>query len=328
MTIDLGQVRKFQVRELWKHEEQDFTPWLAKDENITRLAEALGIELQVEGIEIPVGPYTADILAKDASGKYIVIENQFGKTDHDHLGKMLTYAASLGAAAIVWVAERFTDEHRKAIEWLNDHTTDELGLYAVELELWRIDESRPALRFNVLSQPTEISRQASAVKAAGPISEAQKLQLDFWTMFRDRLLAKEVVSSAQTPRPQYWFDVALGRTSFVLSSFVNTYDGRIGVRVYMADGVSDVALPQLEADRSAIEEEIGEKLQWNPNPDRRDKTIALTRDVDLNDRSKWPEYCDWLVDRVARFRKSFAPRVKKLDLSERTPSREGSSLAP
>ncbi len=316
MAIDLGQISKVPVRNLWTHEEQEFTPWLASEENIRQLSDAIGLELQVEGVEVPVGPFTADILAKDASREFVVIENQFGKTDHDHLGKMLTYAATLGAAAVVWVAERFTDEHRKAIEWLNEHTNEELGLYAVELELWQIDKSRPALRLNVLSRPTEISRQASVVKAAGLITETQKLQLDFWSMFRDRLLAKKVVPSAQTPRPQYWFDVPLGRTSFVLSNYANTWDGRIGVRVYMADGVADVALPQLQAERDAIEAEIGETLQWNPNPEKRDKTIALSRKADLNDRSKWPEYCDWLVDRVDRFRRAFGPRIKKLDLSE------------
>ena len=314
MAIDLGQISKMPVRNIWAHEEQEFTPWLAQEENIRQLADAIGLELQVEGVEVPVGPYTADILAKDASGDFVVIENQFGKTNHDHLGKMLTYAATLDAKAVVWVAERFTDEHRKAIEWLNEHSS-EIGLYAVELELWQIDKSKPALRLNVLSQPTEISRQASVVKTAGPITDTQKLQLEFWTMFRDRLLSRKVVPSAQTPRPQYWFDVPLGRTSFVLSNYANTWDGRIGVRVYLADGVSDAALPQLLKERNAIEAEIGEKLQWNPNPEKRDKTIALSRKADLNDRTKWPEYCDWLVERVDRFRRAFGPRVKKLDLS-------------
>jgi hypothetical protein len=322
MSVDLGKFQKVQVRVLWKHEEQDFTPWLAKDENIGLLANAIGFELQVEGIEVPVGPYTADILAKDASGNYVVIESQYGKTDHDHLGKMLTYAATLGAIAVVWIAEKFTDEHRKTIEWLNEHTTEELSLYAVELELWQIDQSRPALRLNVLSQPTDISRRASAVKAAGPITDTQKLQLAFWEMFRDKLLAKKVVPSAHTPRPQYWFDVALGRSSILLSNFANTYDGRIGVRVYFADGTGDIAIPQLEAERDVIEAEIGEKLQWNPNPEKRDKTIVLSRKANLSDRSKWPEYCDWLVDKVARFKQSFGPRVKKLDLTDAAQTRE------
>jgi hypothetical protein len=117
MAVDLGLLKKLKASELWKHEEHEFTPWLASDENIARLADTLGLELQIEGIEVPVGPFCADILAKDTSGNFIIIENQFGKTDHDHLGKILTYGATLNATAVVWIAERFTDEHRKAIEW-------------------------------------------------------------------------------------------------------------------------------------------------------------------------------------------------------------------
>ena len=183
MSIDLGEIRKLRVRDHWKHEEQEFTPWLAKEENIGRLASAIGLELQVEGVEVPVGPFSADVLAKDASGNYVVIENQFGKTDHGHLGKVLTYAATLGATVVIWIAEQFTDEHRKTMEWLNERVSDELSLYAVEIELWQIDQSRPGLQFNVLSEPTEISKQATAVKVAGPITDAKKLQSEFWTAF-------------------------------------------------------------------------------------------------------------------------------------------------
>jgi hypothetical protein len=316
MPVDLGQMRKVGVRDVWKHEELEFTPWLANDENFPKLAEALGLELQVEGVEVPVGPFSADILAKDTDGNFVVIENQFGKTDHDHLGKLLTYAATLNASAVVWLAERFTDEHRKAFEWLNDHTSDDLSLYAVELVLWQIDQSKPAVQFNVLSQPSEIVRKATAVKSAGPITDAKKLQLEFWTAFREALLESKIVTSAHAARPQYWFNVRLGSSYLHLSNTANTSDGRIGVRVYIRSKVADVALPQLEAERAAIEKEIGEPLQWNPNPDNMDKIILLDRPADLNDRSKWPEYISWLVDRVAKFKNAFEPRIKKLDLSQ------------
>ena len=315
MTIDLGLMKRVKAAELWKHEEHDFTPWLATEENIGRLAEALGLEFQVEGIEVPVGPFSADILAKDTSDNYILIENQFGKTDHDHLGKLLTYAATLGAVAVVWIAEHFTDEHRKAIEWLNEHTSEDLALYAVEIELWQIDASKPALRFNVLSKPTEIARIATAIKSAGAITDTKKLQLEFWTLFRDQLLKRKVIPSAQTPQPRYWFNVALGRSRILLSCIANTFDGRIGVRVYISNKIADQALPQLEAQRKEIEAEIGEPLQWNPNPENQDKIIMLDRAADLNDRSQWDDYVSWLVDRVDRLRKAFGPRVKALNLT-------------
>ena len=313
MTADLGQIKKVSIRDVWKHEEKEFTPWLAMEANIGKLAEELDLgELQVEGVEVPVGPFSADILAKDASDNLVLIENQFGKTDHDHLGKVLTYAATLEATAVIWIAERFTDEHRKAIEWLNEHTSEDLSLYAVEIELWQIDNSKPAVRFSVLSQPTELARQATAVKAAGPMTDARKLQLEFWTMFRSRLLEQKVLPSAQAARPQYWFNISLGRSNMHLSCIADTYNGRIGIRVYLRSKIADAALMQLQADRKAIESEIGAELVWNPNPNKLDKIIVLDREADLDDRGKWDEYISWLVDKVAKFRKAFGPRILKL----------------
>jgi hypothetical protein len=314
MTIDLGELKRKTLRTVWGHEGQEFTPWLARDENLARLSEAIGMDLQIERTEVPVGPYYADILAKDASGDYVVVENQFGKTDHDHLGKLITYGATLGAMAVVWVAEQFTDEHKKALDWLNDRTTDNLSLYAVQLEVLQIDNSRPAVRFNVVSQPSAIIRSATIARTSGPLTETQQLQLAFWTMFRDRLLEKKVMVSAQTPRPQYWFDIALGRTNFVLSNIVDTSGGRIGVRVYLFSEIAEVALEELGAEREAIEKEIGTKLQWNPYPEKKDKIIALFKKVDLQARDRWPEYCDWLIEYVAKFRKAFMPRIKNLKL--------------
>jgi Domain of unknown function (DUF4268) len=241
-----------------------------------------------------------------------MIENQFGKTDHDHLGKVLTYAATLGAKAVIWIAERFTDEHRKAIEWLNEHTSEDLSLYAVEIELWQIDNSKPAVRFNVLSQPTVLARQATAVKAAGAKTDARKLQLEFWTMFRSKLLEQKVLPSAQAPRPQYWFNISLGRSNMHLSCIADTYSGRIGIRVYLRSKIADAALVQLQADRKAIESETGSELNWNPYPTKLDKVIVLDREAYLEDRSKWDEYVAWLVDKVAKFRKAFGHRVSKL----------------
>jgi hypothetical protein len=314
--MNLGILKNLKLKSVWNHEERDFTPWLAEEANLTGLSNAIGMDLQLERIEVPVGPYYADILAKDASGEYVVIENQFGKTNHDHLGKLLTYGATLGASTIVWIAEDFTEEHRKTVEWLNERTIDALSLFAVQLEVLQIDDSPPAIRFNIISQPNQVVRAATAAKSSGALTETQQLQLEFWTMFRDRLLGKRILVSAQTPRPQYWFDVALGRSNISLSNILDTYASRIGVRVYIGNRIADAVLSQLEKDKVAIEQEIGEQLVWNPTPEKRDKIIALFRKVDLSNRAGWPEYCDWLVNYVAKFRKAFMPRVKMLNLSE------------
>lgn len=233
-SAPLGKIERCDARDIWPHEASDFTPWLAKEDNIAQLADAIGLELEVENVEVAVGPYSADILAKDTgTGQYVVIENQLAKTNHDHLGKAITYGSVLNASAIVWVATEFTEEHQKALEWLNDNTGDSLAFFGVQLEVWKIDDSRPAVRFNVVRRPAPIMRQAAVAKAGETLTDARKLQLEFWTLVRDRLLADHVVTSAQTPRPQYWFDVPVGRSYFVLSNIANTYERRIGVRLYI-----------------------------------------------------------------------------------------------
>lgn len=316
---NFGEIKKVNVRTVWENEQYDFTPWLAEEENMAQLATALGLELEVEGHEVAVGPYSADILAKDVStGRYVVIENQFGKTNHDHLGKLITYGSVLDVSTVIWLSENFTEEHQKALDWLNDHTVEDLDFYGVILELWQIDQSRPAVRFNVASRPNVIVKQATAVKAMGQLTENQKTQLDFWTVFRGKLAAKKISKNPPGARPQYWYDISIGKTDICLSNIISIRESRIALRVYLRSKIADAALEQLQAQKDEIEKEIGEQLQWNPNPERKEKVISLSIKADLNNREKWPEYCEWLVDRVAKFRKVFGPRIKKLKLSPTT----------
>ncbi len=313
----LGKIERLNVRDIWPSEAGDFTPWLAQEPNISALGDVLGLELEVENVEVAVGPYSADILAKDTgTGEYVVIENQLGKTNHDHLGKAITYGSALNASAIVWIASDFTEEHQKALEWLNENTGDSLSFYAVQVELWRIDESKPAVKFNVISRPAEIARQAARVSAEENLTEARKLQLDFWTAFRDKLLRAKVVPSTQTPRPQSWFDVPVGRSNIVLSSVANTSEDRIGVRLYLGRRVAEKALAQLLEQKDDIEAELGIKLAWNPHPEKYDKVIETNRKADIWKREDWGEQIEWLVNTVAKFRRVFMPRIKNLVLTE------------
>lgn len=316
MADDLGELKILEVRNIWPNESADFTPWLANDENIGRLGDALGLELEVESTEVAVGPYAADILARDSgTSAYVVIENQLGKTNHDHLGKAITYPAVLSAGAIVWVAPEFTEEHRKAIDWLNDNMSSDVSFYGVRLELWQIDNSKPAVRFNVLSRPGEVARKAAITRASTVLSDAKKLQFEWWTAFREALLASKEIPSAQAAGPRYWFNVALGRTGIHLSNTCDTSANRIGVRVYMRKRHGgDSALAQLEEQKAEIEREIGQSLLWNTSPGALDKTIGLVRHVDLKNRDEWPDYINWMVDMTKRFRRVFVPRVKRLNL--------------
>lgn len=312
MEIGLGALKNIDPRQKWPHEASNFTPWLAQ--HLEMLGEAVGLELELEDIEVAVGPYSADILAKDpGTGHFVVIENQLGKTNHDHLGKSITYASVLDASAIIWIATNFTEEHKKALDWLNDHTSHNISFYGMIVELWQIDDSKPAVRFNVISRPTDIVRQTSL--STSNLTETKQLQLEFWTKFRARLLEMGKLPSVQSARPQYWYDVSLGRSGINLSNIANTYDKHIGVRVYISNKVTDAALPQLMEMKNEIEQEIGSNLQWDPNPENRDKIIALTKDADISLKEKWDEYIEWMAETTVIFHTTFAKRIKNLDLT-------------
>jgi hypothetical protein len=321
MSNDLGALHKVNLRTYWQNEAYDFTPWLAAEENISMLSEALGIDLEVENTEVAAGPYSADILARDTiTGDYVVIENQLGKTDHDHLGKAITYAAVLNASAVIWIAAQFTDEHKKSLDWLNDTSTEDSSYFGVVLELWKIDSSKPAVRFNVVSRPAGLARKSTITKASSkPLTDDQKLQYEWWEAFRESILEKRIVTSAQSPHARFWFNVALGRSGFTLSNTASVAKKKIGVRLYISNRInSEAALQELLTDRDEIEREVGESLLWDPNPQARDKTVRITIPADLRNKDKWPEYLGWMVDMTSKFRQAFAPRVKELDLTADT----------
>lgn len=308
--MELGILKTVTPRQKWNNEARDFTPWLAN--NISELNKALGLELEVENTEVSVGPYSADILAKDTgTDNYVVIENQLEKTNHDHLGKAITYASVLDASMIIWIATEFTEEHKKSLDWLNDHTNDEISFYGVQLELWQIDESKAALRFNVISKPNQAVRQAARSKANEDLSDKRKFQFDFWSKFKEKLAKTKKIPSLQTPRPQYWFDVTLGKSYIHISNTCNTDDNTVGVRIYIGNKIADTMLPFLESKKDEIESSIGQKLIWNPNPDNRDKVIVLQHTTDFEDERKLDESLNWLVDYTIKFRETFSKIIKQ-----------------
>lgn len=308
----LGEIKKVPLRKVWNKESYDFTPWLS--ENLTRLGDALGLELEFEAKEATVGPYSADILAKDTgTDKFVVIENQLEKTNHDHLGKCITYASVLDASAVIWIASNFTEEHKKALDWLNDHTSDNIAFYGVLIELWQIDNSQPAVRFNVVCSPNEIVRQATQRKELGELTETKQRQLDFWTSFRERLARTKKVRSLQTPRPQYWFDVAIGKSGIHLSNTFNTDKDEIGVRVYISNLKADEWLPYFESKKDEIESAIGNELNWNPNPSNRDKVIVLTKTFDFSSTKGKDDALNWLLEKTLLFKLAFGNAIKMKD---------------
>jgi hypothetical protein len=149
----LGRLTRVDLRNIWTSESSDFTPWLAREENLTVLGEALSIDLELEAQEKAVGPFRADILCKDiGTGAWVLVENQLERTDHSHLGQLLTYASGLEAVTIVWIAARFTEEHRSTLDWLNKITDESFRFFGLEVELWRIGDSPAAPKFKLASE--------------------------------------------------------------------------------------------------------------------------------------------------------------------------------
>ena len=173
MDEKLGLLTKVDIRSQWTDEAIKFPPWLASKENVSRLSDAIGIELELESTEVAEGPHPGDILGRDLStGDYVLIENQLGKTSDDRLGKSLTYAAGLNASSVVWLASDFTEDHKKALDWLNDISSEHISFFGVLIELWRIDDSKPAVKFTVVSRPAKFPHKSTITKELISSSEA------------------------------------------------------------------------------------------------------------------------------------------------------------
>jgi hypothetical protein len=313
----LGRLEKVALREAWLSEANHFTPWLAQGENLELLGEAIGIELECEAQEKNVGPFRADILCKDtATEHWVLIENQLERTDHNHLGQLLTYAAGLEAVTIVWIAERFTDEHRAALDWLNQHTDEGINFFGLEVELWRIGSSPLAPKFNVVCKPNEWTRSiAESAKQleTGPVTGSKLLQLQFWTQLREHMEDSQSSVKATKPLPQHWMNFAIGRAGFKLMATFSTAKHSVAAFLVMKDA-SKTYYQQLLAEKSQIEAEAGSPLEWEELPGKIESRIAWRRtDINVDDQTTWPAWHTWLQQRLEIFQRVFAPRVKKLE---------------
>jgi hypothetical protein len=322
-TKNLGRLQKVDLREAWTSEASDFTPWLAQEENLKLLGEAIGIELELESQEKDVGPFRADILCKDtATDDWVLIENQLERTDHCHLGQLLTYAAGLDAVTIVWVAERFTEEHRAALDWLNERTDEKIHLFGLEIELWRIGDSPIAPKFNIISQPNDWSRTVQqAAAASGEVSAHKQLQLRFWIAFREYMESKGSFVRCQKPVPQHWMNHAIGRSGVHLSSIVSLWNSETNVKgpeiradLYLDGPNAKQEFAALEKKKQAIEEALGFALTWH-NPENKAACRIYTRqDADFLNEELWPQHFEWLRQRQETMHKVFAPIIKNLNL--------------
>lgn len=332
-TPVLGRLERVDLRTAWIGEARAFTPWLASPDNISLLGEAIGIELEVDSQEKDVGPFRADILCRDTvNNHFVLIENQLERTDHAHLGQLLTYAAGLEAVTIVWIASRFTDEHRAALDWLNNGTNTGINFFGIEIELWRIGSSPMAPKFNVVSQPNDWSkavRQQASSSQSTPMTEFQRLHLEFWTQFRQFLEDRGSPIRTQRPSTDHWTDVAVGRSNFHLSATNAMRDNNSAVSLILSgpDAKPHFKLIQLRH-RDVVEERMSPfgPAEWRLLPGRKVSTIKIARASTPSNPATWPALNEWMAGALETMDALFRPIVKTLTAAD-LPPEEGEGLA-
>lgn len=312
--LDLGKMIRVPLRKAWEHEASDFTPWLAQEENLAELAEAIGLsELELVATEHPIGDFKLDILCTDGDDQ-VIIENQLEETNHRHLGQLLAYAAGAGARKVIWVCERVRPEHAAALAFLNEHTTEELVFFGVQVELWRIGDSPLAPKFEVVVKPDDWSRNSrQGVEAAKHSSPTKQLQLRFWTGLVQALSEKAPTIRPHRPGLHHWLSISIGKSGFSLQAVVNTRDQWICVQIWISREDSKEQYAALQSSQAQIEQELGFDLDWQEMPDARACRIAsYQHDVVLEDESRWPEYFSWLVPRIVIMDRVLRPLIKAL----------------
>lgn len=327
MTKKLGRLERVDLRDIWATEDRDFTPWLAREEHLELLAETIGMDLELEAQEKDVGPFRADILCKSMDDdSWVLIENQIERTDHKHLGQLLTYAAGLQAVTIVWVASKFTEEHRATLDWLNKITDEKFRFFGLEVELWRIDDSPAAPKFNVISKPNNWSKSIS--QAAQRISEqatteTKELQYRYWQTLLEYLKTSGSRLRLQQPLPQHWQTFSVGRSHFHIAALLNTRENRIGVELCVTHPeYAKNFFNILAKDKDAIEQEIGAALEWKELPEKTSSKIIQFKNADPTQEADWPKQHEWFKERIETFDRVFRQRVRNLDPEQWNPEED------
>jgi hypothetical protein len=267
--MKLGKLEKVELRNVWKHEALDFTNWLAELENLTLLSEEIGIDISLIQTEANVGKFNIDILAEEQqTGRKIVIENQLETTDHDHLGKVITYASGFDAEIIVWIVREVRDEHKQAIDWLNEHTDEKINFFVIKMEVWQIGDSALAPKFYIVSQPND---WAKAIKKTtvqqSQVSQIGLLQLEFWQKFREFTQNKNSIIKFRKPFPQMWYDISFGSSVAHLSLNIYSKLNQISCELYIPN--SKDLFHILEMRKDIIQQELDQELIWLELPQKK-----------------------------------------------------------
>ncbi len=310
--IKFGTLKRLDLRTIWPDEARDFSPWLAN--NIDKLGEVLGMELELAQREASVGDFSLDLLATDlGTGRAVIIENQLSATDHDHLGKLLTYAAGFDASAIIWIAESIREEHRQALEWLNQRTDSESQFFGIVIEALQIDDSQPAFNLKPIVYPNEWLKTQRRPRPRNVSTRAEAYR-GYFQQLIDDLREKHKFTGARKGQPQSWYSFASGFSGTTYAACFSQ-GNRVRVEVYIDRGdqaENKNLFDRLADDREQIEQEYGEPFEWERLDERRASRIAVYRPGSIeDDREARQEILGWTIDHLLKIKKVFAGRLEK-----------------
>ncbi len=304
--MNIGKLKEVDIRSLWKHEQYDFSEWLSHEENIEELNNILGLTLTDVSKEVYVGSYRCDLVAVDEStGIKVIIENQLESSNHDHLGKIITYASGLDAQVVVWIVTHAKEEHRSAIEWLNNNTNSNINFFLIELHAYKIGDSLPAPYFEVIEKPNDFIKNTNKTKnTSGELNKSQSERLIFWNRFNELLEEKGKPFNMRKATTDHWYDVAIGSSSSHISIELINKEKHIRVGLYMTDDKE--YFDKLFENKDKIESELGIKLEW-----QRECSGNVSRvkckipGLDYDDHSNYDDLINKSIDIAAKMQKTF-----------------------
>ena len=327
MCQNLKQLTLVELSEVWETEPQHFTPWLAREENLTLLGKTLGIELELEAQEINVGDFRADILCKNTEDdSWVIIENQLDPTDHKHVGQLLTYAAGLDASIVIWIAKTFRSEHCAMLDWQNRITDERYRFFGIEMKVWQIEDSARAAQFDVVSSPNNWTRGVNrdTQRAANQeLSGRRQWRLRYWTGLGEYMVDNGSSLNCPAPTTRNYIRFSIGRTNFTVQAWVASSNREIGIRLYMAGDFSKAHYHLLKEQQEEIHNEFGETLEWYELPTSERSRISLSKqDTDPLDENDWPHQYEWLTTRLERFNQVCRTRITALNAEDWIPEND------
>lgn len=300
----LGKLENVEIRKVWKLE-TEFSDWLAEEDRLSALSEAIGIDLIDAKREEDVGDFSADIIAsEDGTDRKVIIENQYGRTNHDHLGKLITYASGTGAKTIVWIVEDAREEHRSAVQWLNEHIDTDIGFFLVQITVLRIGNSDPAPQFTVLERPNEWSKSVKGMTAGKSLSQGAVDAQKFYEEFMDYAMGLKpfaAVFNRRKAQPQNWMDLPCGSSVYWISTSIR--QGAVSVSIYIGDSKKQYAV--FFSHKAEIEKMLGEQLSWMELPDKKASRIRLDFKIDWKKPENRAAAQKWMAEKSVAFKKAF-----------------------